>query len=69
MTKKQFIDRLKNTLNNEKECLINCSNIYCDEIKQKGQNKLRLEKYNFNAGQISMINEILNYIYLIEKEK
>lgn len=68
MTKQQFINRLTKTLFSIKEDLIRHNNIWCDKIRQKGQNKTILEKYNFTAGEISMINMILNYINLIEKE-
>lgn len=62
MTKNEFKNKLLTVLNNDKESLINCNLIQLEEIKEKGQNKLRLEKYNRTAGQIAYINQLINYI-------
>lgn len=42
--------------------LLELSNMTLNEIKSKGKNQNRLEKYNHLAGQLSIISDILSYI-------
>lgn len=63
MTKNEIKKRLIEVLNNDKNGLIMCSNLYSQELQeQKRKNKTTIEKFHHTNGQICYINQLLNYI-------